>query len=137
MIWLIRGVFGHRKNFVNKRTEISFSIFIENKNWDLNLIFQFDNENEKRKKLKIQFHFKISRMSLSTHGLFCLNYLVQFLINKNWEIELKIKNWKLILKLWIQSVHRKYHSIVSLKLKCKSTFLHISIFNLILKIEKW
>ena len=56
-MWLIRGVFGHRKNFVKKWTEIHFSIFIENQNWDLRFIFQFDNENEKRKKLKFLFHF--------------------------------------------------------------------------------
>ena len=55
---LIRGVFGHRKNFVKKRTEVYFSIFIENRNWDLKFVFQFDNENEKRKKLKTLFHFK-------------------------------------------------------------------------------
>ena len=29
------------------------------------------------------------------------------------------------------------HSFFSLKLNCKSTFLHISIFNSMLKIEKW
>ena len=58
MIWLIRGVFGCRKNFVKKRTKIYFSIFIENRNWDLKFVFQFDNENEKRKTLKFLFHFK-------------------------------------------------------------------------------
>ena len=40
-------MFGCRKKFVKKRTEIHFSIFIENRNWDLKLVFQFDNENEK------------------------------------------------------------------------------------------
>ena len=50
----------HRKDFVKKkeRTEIHFSIFIENRNWDLKFVFRFDNENEKRKKFKILFHFK-------------------------------------------------------------------------------
>ena len=33
-----------------KRTEIHFSIFIENRNWDLKLVFRFDNENKKRNK---------------------------------------------------------------------------------------
>ena len=47
-----------QKNFLEKRTEIHFSIFIENRNWDLKFVFQFDNENEKWKKLKFLFHFK-------------------------------------------------------------------------------
>ena len=47
-----------RKDFVKKRTEVHFSIFIENRNWDLKLVFRFYNENEKRKKLKTLFHFK-------------------------------------------------------------------------------
>ena len=51
-------MFGHRKNFVEKRTEIHFSIFIEYQNWDLKFVFRFDNENEKRKKLKFLFHSK-------------------------------------------------------------------------------
>ena len=64
---LFKGNIGHvtgqrsastRKNFVKKRTEIHFSIFIENRNWDWNFVFQFDNENEKRKKFKVPFHFK-------------------------------------------------------------------------------
>ena len=36
-----------QKNFLKKRTEIHFSIFIENRNWELKFVFQFDNENEK------------------------------------------------------------------------------------------
>ena len=48
-MWLIRGGLGHRKNFVKGRTEIHFSIFIENRNWGLKFVFQFDNENEKWK----------------------------------------------------------------------------------------
>ena len=55
-------MFGHRKNFINKRTEISFSIFIENRNWDLKFIFQFDNENEKRKK-NSKFSFILKQKS--------------------------------------------------------------------------
>ena len=47
-----------QKNFLKKRTEIHFSIFIENRNWELKFVFQFDNENEKWKKLKFLFHFK-------------------------------------------------------------------------------
>ena len=50
-------MFGRRKNFVKKRTEIHFSIFIENRNWDLTFVFQFDNEIEKRKKLKFLITF--------------------------------------------------------------------------------
>ena len=42
-----------RKDFVKKRTEVHFSIFIENRNWDLKFVFRFDNENEKRKKFQI------------------------------------------------------------------------------------
>ena len=43
-----------RKNdFVKKRAEVHFPIFIENRNWDLKFVFRFDNENEKRKKIKI------------------------------------------------------------------------------------
>ena len=51
---MTRGVFGRRKNFVKKRTGIYFSMFIENRNWDL----KFGSENEKRRKLKFLFHFK-------------------------------------------------------------------------------
>ena len=50
-MWLIRGVLRRKKDFVKKRTEETrFSIFIENQNWNLKLVFWFDNENEKRKK---------------------------------------------------------------------------------------
>ena len=44
-----------RIDFVKKRTEVHFSIFIENQNWDLKFVFRFDNENEKRKKSKLYF----------------------------------------------------------------------------------
>ena len=43
---MIRGVLRRRKDSVEKRTEVHFSIFIENRNWDLKLVFRFDNENE-------------------------------------------------------------------------------------------
>ena len=43
---------------MNKGTEVHFSIFIENRNWDLKFVFQFDNENEKRKKSKLYFILK-------------------------------------------------------------------------------
>ena len=58
MIWLIRGVLGHRNDFVKKQAEIHSSSFIENRNWDLKFAFPFGNENEKRKKFKMPFHFK-------------------------------------------------------------------------------
>ena len=58
MLLLIRGVLRHRKNLVKKRTETHFSVFIENRNWDLKFVFWFDNENKKPKKIKILFHFK-------------------------------------------------------------------------------
>ena len=58
MIRLIRGVLRHGKKFVKKRTEIHFSTFIENRNWDLKFVFRFDDENEKRKKFIILFQFK-------------------------------------------------------------------------------
>ena len=47
----IRRVLGRRRTFLKKRTEIHFSILIENPNWDLKFVFQFDNENKKRKRL--------------------------------------------------------------------------------------
>ena len=53
VMWLIRGKLRCRKDFVKKRTEVHFSIFIENRNWDLKFVFRFDNENEKRKKFQI------------------------------------------------------------------------------------
>ena len=63
-------MFGHRKTFVKKRTEIHFSMFIESQNWDLKFVFQFDNENEKRKKNQNSISFENkNRMSLSTRGL--------------------------------------------------------------------
>ena len=43
---MIRGVLRRRKDSVEKRTEVHFSIFIENRNWDLKFVFRFDNENE-------------------------------------------------------------------------------------------
>ena len=55
---MIKGVLRRRKDFVKKRTEVHFSIFIENRNWDLKFAFRFDNENEKRKKIKTLLHFK-------------------------------------------------------------------------------
>ena len=67
-MWLIRGVLRRRKDFVKKRTEVHFSIFIENRNWDLKFVFRFDNENEKRKKSKLYFILKKNQISLSTHG---------------------------------------------------------------------
>ena len=63
---LIRGVVGHIKYFVKKRTEVHFSTFIENRNWDLEFVFRFDNENEKRKKTETQFHFKCPFRHLCT-----------------------------------------------------------------------
>ena len=58
MIRLIRGVLRHGKNFVKNRTETHFSIFSDNRNWDLKFIFRFDNENEKWEKFKILYFFK-------------------------------------------------------------------------------
>ena len=52
-------MFGCRKKFVKKRTEIHFSIFIENRNWDLKFVFQFDNENEKNS----NFYFILKQKS--------------------------------------------------------------------------
>ena len=63
----MRGVLRRRKDFVKKGTEVHFSIFIENRNWELKFVFRFDNENEKRKKSKS--FLKKNQMSLSTHGL--------------------------------------------------------------------
>ena len=47
-----------QKKFRKKRTEIYFSIFIENRNWGLKFVFQFDNENEKRKNSNLYFILK-------------------------------------------------------------------------------
>ena len=57
-MWLMRGVLRRRKDFVKKGTEVHFSVFIENRNWELKFVFRFDNENEKRKKSKFYFFFK-------------------------------------------------------------------------------
>ena len=68
---LFKGNIGHvtgqrsastRKNFVKKRTEIHFSIFIENRNWDWNFVFQFDNVKMKNEK-NSKFHFILKRKS--------------------------------------------------------------------------
>ena len=42
-----------QKKFHKRKTEIHFSMYIENQNWDQKLVFWFDTENVKRKK-KIQ-----------------------------------------------------------------------------------
>ena len=55
---MIRGVLRRRKDFVKKRTEVHFLIFIENPHWDLKFAFRFDDENEKRKKSKLYFILK-------------------------------------------------------------------------------
>ena len=48
--------------------------------------------------LKIaKFQFSIY-FQFSIFNLYCLHSLIQFLINKNWKIELKMKNWKLKIK---------------------------------------
>ena len=43
-----------RKDFVKKRTEVHFSIFIENRNWDLKFVFRFENEIEKQQQQQQQ-----------------------------------------------------------------------------------
>ena len=57
--FVFKGSLGHeadkrsaqaQKHFMKKRTEVQFSIFIENRNWDLKFVFRFDNENQKLKK---------------------------------------------------------------------------------------
>ena len=57
---MIKGVLRHGKNFVKKRTEIYFSIFIENRNWDLKFTFRFVNENKKNEK-NSKFYFILKR----------------------------------------------------------------------------
>ena len=47
-----------QKKFRKKRTEIYFSIFIENRNWGLKFVFQFDNVNEKGKNSNLYFILK-------------------------------------------------------------------------------
>ena len=47
-----------QKKFRKKRTEIYFSIFIENQNWGLKFVFQFDNVNEKGKNSNLYFILK-------------------------------------------------------------------------------
>ena len=74
-----------RKDFVKKRTEIHFSIFIEHRNSDLKFVFRFDNENEKRKKkkkLKLYFILKqkpnapFDQRILSVHELLIHLFLI-------------------------------------------------------------
>ena len=49
--------------------------------------------------LKIaKFQFSIY-FQFSIFNLYCLHSLIQFLINKNWKIELKIENWNWKLKI--------------------------------------
>ena len=50
-----RKAWGQKK--FHKTTDIHFSIFIENGNWDLKFVFRFDNENKKLQKIKILYHF--------------------------------------------------------------------------------
>ena len=45
-----------KKIWKKKRTEIHFSIFIENRNWDLKFVFWFDNKDENHKNFKIRYH---------------------------------------------------------------------------------
>ena len=68
MILLIKGVLRHGKNLVKKQTEIYFSIFIENQNWDLKFVFRFENKkknnnNKTNKKKKSKFYFLLKRKS--------------------------------------------------------------------------
>ena len=110
------------------------------------------------KKLKIEnrifnFHFKtwISIIDLFSH---IQNLSRDLDIKVNWKLEWKsIFNQNTQLKIkWTfytrtphthrvhrfdAHVYRKCHPICSLKLKWKSTYLHNSIFNSKLKIEKW
>ena len=100
---LIRGVLQCREDFVKKRTEVPFSIFIENRNWDLKFVFRFDNENEKRKKktklyfiLKqksnVPFDPRIQSVHRKCHSIFRLKleWKRAFL-----RISISIQNWKL------------------------------------------
>ena len=57
-MWLIRGVFGHRKDFVKKQNKIHFSIFIENRNWDLNSFFNLIMKTKNQKNSKFYFILK-------------------------------------------------------------------------------
>ena len=52
-----------QKKFRKKRTEIQFSVFIENPNWDLKLVFRFDKDNDKQKKKKKKFYFILKQKS--------------------------------------------------------------------------
>ena len=46
-----------QKKFRKKRTEIQFSVFIENPNWDLKLVFRFDKDNDKQQQQKNSISF--------------------------------------------------------------------------------
>ena len=53
-----------QKTSRKKQTEIHFSIVIENRNWDMKLVFLFDNENKKwkkKKKRKSKFYFLLKQ----------------------------------------------------------------------------
>ena len=43
-----------QKRFREKPTEVHFSIFIENRNWDLKFVFRFENEIEKQQQQQQQ-----------------------------------------------------------------------------------
>ena len=49
---MIRGELTQRKNLVKIWTESHFSIFIQNRNWDLKFVFPFDNKKGKLKEIQ-------------------------------------------------------------------------------------
>ena len=99
---LIKGVLGHRKDFVRKQTEIHFSIFIENRNLDLKLVFQFDNAS-----VYENVHFIFVRLSIITKKwkLVIGNFQFNFLDNE--------KNWKFI--FWQFSIQFSIFQIMEKK----------------------
>ena len=126
-MWLIRGVFWHRKDFGKKQAEIHFSIFIENRNWDLKFVFRFDNENEKRKKFKILFHFK-TKMECP----FWPTDLIGFGLNLNFNVQVLWKSEShLSLLICATKVPFNFHFKIAME---KNIFGH---FNYYFKIENW
>ena len=102
-MWLIRGVFGHRKNFVKKRTEIHFSIFIENRNWDLKLVFNLIMKTKNERKSNFYFILKQKSNVPFDPGIYnpCTESVIQFsFYGKNhfcvFQFRFKIENWKMI-----------------------------------------
>ena len=119
-IWLMHWKRKHEKNFFWTYFDLK-PISKKQKSKFLNSFFDFKSKNEFQKVLSFfNFCYEIEKWQTKFfQNSFCF------------EIKKRII-------LLVQGLIRALcHSFFSLKLNCKSTFLHISIFNSMLKIEKW